>query len=50
MKYTYIEPELEVLELSTENRLLLTLSGGVGTGSDMLAPDTSQDPFGILNL
>ena len=45
MKYTYIKPELEVLELSTESRLLISMSGGLGTGSDMLEPDLIQDPF-----
>lgn len=29
MKHTYLAPELEVLELNTEDGLLLPLSGGV---------------------
>ncbi len=48
MKLTYLTPELEVLELSPRDGLLLELSGGTGTGSNMLDPDLSQDPFGII--
>ena len=50
MKYTYITPELEVLELGPKDGLLLPLSGGTGTGSNMLDPDTTQNPFGVLAL
>lgn len=48
MKHTYLAPELEVLELNTEDGLLLPLSGGTGTGSNMLDPDMTQDPFGVM--
>lgn len=50
MKHTYLAPELEVLELNTEDGLLLPLSGGTGTGSNMLDPDTGQNPFGVMEL
>lgn len=49
MKNTYIAPELEVLELGPKDGLL-QLSGGTGTGSDMLDPDTGQNPFGIFEF
>lgn len=48
MKHTYLAPELEVLELITKDGLLLPLSGGTGTGSNMLDPDMTQDPFSVL--
>jgi len=48
MKNAYLAPELEVLELITKDGLLLPMSAGTGTGSNMLDPDTSQDPFSVL--
>ena len=44
-KEMYVQPELLALELDPENQLLDTVSGGSGTGSDMLNPDYGQNPF-----
>ena len=47
-KEEYLRPDLLVLELDPETRMMGTLSGGVGQGSDMLNPDLGQDPFSII--
>lgn len=48
MKLTYLKPELEVIDLEPEEQLLVPVSGGTGTGSNLLDPDFTQDPFGLL--
>ncbi|MBR4741256.1 MAG: hypothetical protein IK074_08855 [Bacteroidales bacterium] len=46
-KEQYVQPELLVLELDPESRLMQTLSG-TGGGTDMDNPDFGQDPFSVF--
>ena len=47
MKETYIKPQLEVFDLDLRDGMMVPLSGGTGTGSNMLDPDLTQNPFGL---
>ena len=47
MKDFYTQPNLEVLELDLGDGMMVPVSGGTGTGSNMLDPDLTQNPFGL---
>jgi hypothetical protein len=48
MKATYVKPDAEVIQLDLRDGTLAPISGGLGTGSDMLDPDLGQNPFSVM--
>lgn len=44
MKKDYLQPDIEVIQISLENNCLDSLFGN-GTGQDLLPPDLGQNPF-----